>query len=107
MVTTLPNWGKYFDISVEIFVTSLTGPNTLGYSELLRFTANDNNCFPPFSCSPGDRIPAIFVKNTGKIQVSSVEGLLSPLWVEVDLDPQTWNKIEIIQYPENGKVNCL
>ena len=65
LVATLPSWGEYFKISVKIWVESFGH----GWSELLRFTATENDC-----CFAGDRIPAIFVNSDGNIYLTSQVG---------------------------------
>ena len=58
LVATLPSWGEYFEVSMQIWVESFSGQSD-GWSELIRFTATEKDC-----CSAGDRIPAIFVNSS-------------------------------------------
>ena len=95
LVATLPSWGEYFEISLKIWVESFGG----GWSELLRFTATENNC-----CFAGDRIPAIFVNSAGYIHLTSQVGTNGNFYKNADIKLKTWIKVEIKQYPKNGKV---
>ena len=95
LVATLPSWGEYFEVSLKVWVESFGH----GWSELLRFTATDNNC-----CSPGDRIPAIFVNSDGYISLASQVGTNGNFYKNADINLETWIKVEIKQYPKNGKV---
>ena len=58
LVATLPSWGEYFEVSLQVWVESFRGGSD-GWSELIRFTATEKDC-----CSAGDRIPAIFVNSS-------------------------------------------
>ena len=99
---TLPSWGDYFDISMELWIESYSGGNSDGWSELLRFTATDKDC-----CSAGDRIPAIFANKNGNIYVVSQIGTNANANKNFSFKTKTWTKVEIKQYPENGKVHYL
>ena len=70
-----------------------------GWTELLRFTATEKNC-----CSAGDRIPAIFVHSNGYIHVTSQVGTNGNFYQDVNIQLKTWIKVDIRQYPEDGKV---
>ena len=83
-------------VSLKIWVESFSGNS---WSELLRFTATENNC-----CSAGDRIPAIFVNSAGYIHVTSQVGSNGNFAKNVNIKLKTWIKVDIKQYPENGKV---
>ena len=98
LVETLPTWGKYFEVSLKIWVESFSGNND-GWSELLRFTATENDC-----CFAGDRIPAIFVNSAGYIHLTSQVGTNGNFYRNADIKLKTWIKVEIKQYPKNGKV---
>ena len=98
LVETLPSWGKYFEVSLKIWVESFSGNND-GWSELLRFTATENDC-----CFAGDRILAIFIHSAGHIYFTSQVGTNGNFHKNVDLKLKTWIKVEIKQYPKNGKV---
>ena len=96
---TLPSWGKYFEVSLNIWVDSFSG-NEDGWSELLRFTATGKDC-----CSSGDRIPALFVNSDGYIHLTSQVGTDGNFYKNVYVKLKKWIKLEIKQYPaENGKV---
>ena len=99
LVATLPSWGDYFDISMELWIESF---NTNGYTELLRFTATNKDC-----CSAGDRIPAIFANKNGNIYVVSQIGTNGNANKNFNIKTKTWTKVEIKQYQENGKVHYL
>ena len=99
LVATLPSWGDYFDISMELWIGSYSGANTNGWTELLRFTATNKDC-----CSAGDRIPAIFANKNGYIHVTSQVGTNGNANKNFNIKTQTWTKVEIKQYQENGKV---
>mgnify|MGYP001441944067 FL=1 len=101
LVATLPSWGEYFEISLKLWVESFTVTRN-SWSELLRFTATENNC-----CSDGDRIPAIFVNSAGFITVTSQVGSNGNFAKNVNIKLKTWLKVGIKQYPENGKVIFL
>ena len=96
LIETLPSWGKYFEISLKIWVESFGD----GWSELLRFTATENDC-----CSAGDRIPGIFVYSDGNLYFTSQVGTNGNFFKNVNVKLKTWIEIEIKQYPENEKVN--
>ena len=97
---TIPTWGEYFEVSLQVWIDSFNGPtNRYGYSELLRFTSTEKDC-----CSPGDRIPAIFVHRTGKLHITSSVGTNGNLYSNAKVQPKTWTKVEIKQFYENGKV---
>ena len=98
LVETLPSWGKYFEVSLKIWVESFSGNND-GWSELLRFTATENDWG-----SAGDRIPAIFVNSAGYIHLTSQVGTNGNFYRNADIKLKTWIKVEIKQYPKNGKV---
>ena len=92
---TLPSWGKYFEVSLNIWVDSFSG-NEDGWSELLRFTATGKDC-----CSSGDRIPAIFVNSDGYIHLDGYFHFSKIVYIKL----KKWIKLEMRQYPaENGKV---
>ena len=95
---TLPSWGDYFDISMELWIESYSGGNSDGWSELLRFTATDKDC-----CSAGDRIPAIFAHRDGYIHVTSQVGNANA-YKNFNIPTQTWTKVEIKQYQECREV---
>ena len=99
LVATLPSWGNDFDISLELWIESLTPTNKYGYSELLRFTSTNKDC-----CSAGDRIPAIFANKNGFIHVTSQIGTNGNAYKNVNIKTKTWTKVEIKQYQENGEV---
>ena len=98
-MATLPSWGDYFDISMELWIESYSGGNTDGYTELLRFTATDKD-----AGSSGDRIPAIFAASNGNIFVVSQIGTNGNAVKDFMIKTKTWTKVEIKQYKENGKV---
>ena len=96
LLATLPSWGDYFDISMELWIESF---NTNSYTELLRFTATNKDC-----CSAGDRIPAILAHKSGIIHVTSQVGTNGNAYKNFNIKTKTWTKVEIKQYKENGKV---
>ena len=98
LVATLPSWGEYFEVSLQIWVGSSPDPKD-GWTELLRFTTTEKDC-----CSVGDRIPAIFVYSDGYIHVTSQVGTNKNFATNVNIKLKTWIKVDIKQYPENGKV---
>ena len=102
LVATLPSWGDQFDVSLELWIESFTPSNSKGWSELLRFTATNKDIG-----SAGDRIPAIFANKNGNIYVVSQIGTNGNANKNFNIKTQTWTKVEIKQYQENGKVNCL
>ena len=102
LVATLPNWGDYFDISMELWIESYSGGNTDGYTELLRFTATNKD----FG-SAGDRIPAIFANKNGNIYVVSQVGTNANTFKNFNIPTQTWTKVEIKQYQESGMVHNI
>ena len=97
LVTILPTWGKHFSLSFEMLVQSFHPTST--WTEFLRFTSDENDC-----CKPGDRIPALFVNNKKKtIYPTSQVGSNGDYWFHRSIEAGTWIKVEINQYPENGK----
>ena len=99
-MATLPSWGDYFDISLEFWIGSYSGAfGKNGWTELLRFTSTNKDC-----CSAGDRIPAIFAHKNGFIHVTSQVGTNGNAYKNFNIKTQTWTKVEIKQYQENGKV---
>ena len=94
-MATLTSWGPQFEISLQLWIETFSS----GWTEILRFTSTEKNC-----CSPGDRIPAIFANQAGYIHVTSQVGTNGNHYKNYDIKPKTWTKIEIKQYPENGKV---
>ena len=96
---TLPSWGDYFDISMELWIESYSGGNTDGWTELLRFTATDKD-----AGSAGDRIPAIFAHKDGYIGVRSQVGTNGNAAKNFNIPTQTWTKVEIKQYQECREV---
>ena len=101
-MATLPSWGDYFDISMELWIGSYSGANKNGWTELLRFTATNKDMG-----SAGDRIPAIFAHKDGYIGVRSQVGTNANAAKNFNIKTQTWTKVEIKQYQENGKVYNL
>ena len=97
LVATLPSWGYYFEVSLQIWIETFEQDNS--WTELFRFTATEKDC-----CSAGDRIPALFVNRIGYISVSSQVGSDGNFQKSFNLPRQTWTKVQIKQYPENGKV---
>ena len=97
LVETLPTWGKYFEVSLKIWVESFSGNND-GWSELLRFTVTDND-----HGSDGDRIPAIFINSAGFISVT----FDNYFWKSIYIKLRTWIKFVMKQYTENGKVRYM
>ena len=93
LVATLPSWGEYFEVSLQVWVESFRGGSD-GWSELIRFAATEKNC-----CSAGDRIPAIFVNSAGYITFN-----FDHFATNVNIKVKTWIKVAMRQYPENGKV---
>ena len=98
-MATLPSWGSNFEVSLQIWIESFRGPNFKGYTEAFRFTATEKDC-----CSPGDRIPALFVNAGGYLYLTSQVGSDGDFVTRCNIQPKTWNKVQIKQYPENGKV---
>ena len=94
-MATLPSWGDYFEVSLQIWIESFGQ----GWTELLRFTATEKDC-----CSTGDRIPALFVNGAGYITTSSQVGSNGNFHKSFNIKPLTWAMVQIKQYPENGKV---
>ena len=97
-MATLPSWGYFFEVSLQLWIESWNGRSD-GWSELLRFTSttNDNGV-------AGDRIPALFANKAGFIyatsQVGSNPDFNKPFYIKT----KTWTEVVIKQYPENGKV---
>ena len=99
LVATLPSWGDQFDVSLELWIESFTPSNSNGWSELLRFTATNKDMG-----SAGDLIPAIFAHKDGYIHVTSQVGTNGNAHKNFNIKTQTWTKVEIKQYQENGEV---
>ena len=97
LVATLPSWGDYFEVSLQIWIETFEQDNS--WTELFRFTTTEKDC-----CSAGDRIPALFVNGIGYITVSSQVGSDGNYHKSFNIIQQTWTKVQIKQYPENGKV---
>ena len=86
LVATLPKWGEYFVISMQIWVES----HINGWSELLRFTATEKSC-----CSAGDRIPAFFVTSDGLILVTSHVGTNGNFGTSFKFNLKSWIRVDI------------
>ena len=97
LVATIPSWGYYFEVSLEIWIESFAQDKT--WSELFKFTSTDKDC-----CSAGNRIPALFVNKAGFIYVTSQVGSDGDFHKSFHIKPKTWTMVQIKQYPENGKV---
>ena len=93
-MATLPSWGYYFELSLQLWIESLSD----GWNELLKFTSTENDC-----CSPGDRIPALWLK-AGFIRVASQVGSNGNFHKDYYIKTKTWTEVVIKQYPENEKV---
>ena len=102
LVATLPSWGEYFEVSLQIWVESFSPSNKNGWTELLRFTVSEKDDYNDWKA--GSRIPAIFVNSAGFIHVTSQVGTNGNFATNVNIKLKTWTKVEIKQYPENGKV---
>ena len=98
LVATLPSWGEFFEVSLQIWVKSYKQ----GWSELLRFTGSETNDYNDWKA--GSRIPAIFVNSAGYIHVTSQVGTNGNFATNINIKLKTWIKVDIKQYPENGKV---
>ena len=101
LVSTLPRWGEYFEVSMNIWIDALEG-NEGGWSELLRFTVTEKDC-----CAPGDRVLAIFVNSGGFLHVTGHVGTNGNYNTNVNIKLKTWMRVEIKQYPENGEVKNI
>ena len=97
-MATLTSWGYHFEVSLQLWIETFTSNNG-GWTELLIFTATKE-----YSLSAGDRIPAIFAHNDGYIGVRSQVGDNWNAAKNFFIKTQTWTKVEIKQYQENGKV---
>ena len=97
LVATLPSWGDYFEVSLQIWIETFEQDNS--WTELFRFTATEKDC-----CSAGDRIPALFVNRAGFIYATSQVGSNGDFHTAFNIPPKTWTMVQIKQYPENGKV---
>ena len=101
-MATLTSWGYHFEVSLQLWIETFSGPNNGGWTEIIRFTSTEKDC-----CSAGDRIPAIFANQAGFIHVTSQVGTNGNYAKNFNIKPKTWTKIEIKQYPENGQVIFL
>ena len=101
LVATLPSWGDYFEVSLQIWIESFA-QNGIEWTELFRFSAaeSENDC-----CSAGDRIPALFANKAGFIYATSQVGSDGDFHKAFYVQPKTWTRVQIKQYSENGKVN--
>ena len=71
-----------------------------GWAELLRFTTTDGNC-----CEIGDKLPAIFTKREGVINIGTQIGDNGSKQTDVALNTSTWYRLELMQYSwKNNKV---
>ena len=100
LVATLPSWGSNFEVSLQIWIESFNATNREGWTEVFRFTETERDC-----CSAGDRIPALFANKAGFIYATSQVGSNGDFNKPFNIQPKTWTKVQIKQYPENGKVN--
>ena len=98
LVTTLPSWGEYFEVSLQIWVESFS---PTGWSELLRFTASEKDDYSDWKA--GARIPAIFVNSAGYIAVRSQVGSNGNFATNVNIKLNTWIRLDIKQYPDKNK----
>ena len=96
---TLPSWGYFWEVSLQIWIESFSGLNNQGWSEVFRFTVTTQDC-----CAAGDRIPALFVNKAGFIYATSQVGSNGDFHKSFYISAKTWTKVQIKQYPENGKV---
>ena len=69
--------------------------------EMLRFTSTENEC-----CGSGDRIPTVMLSiQTEGIHVNfQVGDENNYVYKNTKIPPKIWTKVEIKQYPEDGKV---
>ena len=98
LVATLPSWGYYFEVSLQLWIESWSDGKD-GWFELLRFTSTENNC-----CSAGDRIPALFANKAGFIRATSQVASYGDFYKDYYIKTKTWIDVVIKQYPENEKV---
>ena len=101
-MATLTSWGYLFEVSLQLWIETFSGPNNNGWTELLRFTATKENYG-----SAGDRIPAIFAHKDGYIGVRSQVGTNANAGKNINIKTKTWTKVEIKQYIENGEVYII
>ena len=97
LVATLPSWGDYFEVSLQLWIESFA--QTRSWTEVFRFTASEKDC-----CSAGDRIPALFVNKAGFIYATSQVRSDGDFHNFSYIKPKTWTSVQIKQYSENGRV---
>jgi len=95
LLATVPIWGKNFGVTFQLWIGSFNAPNRNGWTELLKVTATGNDC-----CSPGDRIPAVYVNKGGYIHVATQIGTNGNSYKNINVKPKTWTKVEIKQYQQ-------
>ena len=107
LVATLPTWGPHFEVSFDVRIESydidIHGLDNT--TELIRFTSTDKNCWDRISNilakNCWDRIPGIFARN-GQLLVFSQLGTQAHHRKVFSIRPQTWVKVIIKQFMENG-----
>ena len=103
LLDTLPTWGPAFKISFDLYIHSFDEDNFMGdagWAELLRFTTTDGNC-----CEIGDKLPAVFTKREGVINIGTQLGDNGSKNTNVALNTSTWYRLELMQYSwKNNKV---
>ena len=94
------NWGRFFTIDFDIMVTNTTNGSG-GYSNVFRFTANDENVHHG-NYTFGGRIPALFIKHNQFFHIcSAING--NPNYCQnFDFELEKQYHITIKQFMEGG-----
>ena len=98
-IGTIASWGPTFRFAVDIIVHSEVGSS--GWGSILRFTSTSQDWR-----HMGDRIPAIWYRSNGSLQIASAVGRNTNYAVYYNIDLKKWYHIEIAQtWKMDGKVS--
>jgi len=96
LVQTIGEMGPAFHIKFDFLVTSFEGPT---WRNIILFTNTDNNC-----CNLGDRIPAVFSRNDGRIRFDMhfhKDATLFDVYHTAKIN--IWYSTEIMQYYDRNE----
>ena len=97
LLATIPSWGPTFRVTFDLYINSFVEGNQYGFSELLRFTATDNNFW-----SLGDAVPVVLTTQTG-IHIVTQIGSNNHWVAQTKLNEKTWYHVELVQHSHNNK----
>ena len=97
LLGTIPSWGPTFRVTFDLYINSFVEGNQHGFSELLRFTATDNNFW-----SLGDAVPVVLTTQTG-IHIVTQIGSNNHWAYQTKLTEKRWYHVELLQHSHNNK----